>query len=114
MATDLAKTVLGLKPGTKKHRAAHMYLRAKGATNMEVVKELEGPHLNLLREVEAKGHSVERNKTRVDGKLVTNYRIVLKGAPGKGSAASRKARNGGSPKAGSKKAPAKKDTTAKK
>lgn len=116
MAADLAKTILGLKPGTKKHKAAHMYLRTKGATNMEVVKALEGPHLNLLKEVEAKGHGVQRNKTRVDGKLVTNYRIVLKGNPGKGSAATRKAREVEAlPKASktAKKAPARKAPTGK-
>lgn len=89
--TNPATTVLGFKAGTKKHKAACMYLRTQGATNQQVVAALGGPHLNLLTQVAAAGHTVSRNRIRVNGKLVTSYRITLKGAAGKGNKAQRKA-----------------------
>ena len=89
--TNPATTVLGFKAGTKKHKAACMYLRPQGATNQQVIAALGGPHLNLLTQVAAQGHTVGRNKIRVNGKLVTAYRITLKGTAGQGNKAQRKA-----------------------
>lgn len=73
----LATTVLGFKIGTKTHIAATMYLRKNGATNAEIVAKNSGPFLNLLKAVEAKGHTVERTTRTVKGRNVKVYKIKI-------------------------------------
>ena len=63
--------------GTKKNRAAAMYLSGAGATTEEVVQEVGDPKLNLLREVEKMGYRVEKTKVKSQtGRTVTRYKIL--------------------------------------
>ena len=73
-----AAMALGFRAGTKTHAAALLYLRPEGASMREIIAECGGPHRNLLKRVQEKGHTVHR--TTVDGgngKAVTSYRIEL-------------------------------------
>lgn len=82
-----ATEALGLREGTKVHKAAALYLRKGGATTEEVMKETgTGPQLNILARVQAAGHNVTRKAPEGGGK--TAYRIRL--VPGKGKAKTQK------------------------
>ncbi len=77
--SDVAAEVLGFRPGTKTHRAVSMYLRRQGATTPEISNVNGRPYLNCLKQVEAKGHRVEKKLVQsTDGKMITSYRIIPK------------------------------------
>lgn len=64
----------GFKEGSLKSRAALMYASKNGATLQEVKKALGSVQLNLLKELEGKGHKVKREKEDGNGaRQVTRY-----------------------------------------
>ena len=68
------QALFGFPLGTTKNAAAAMYLVDKGATTEEITKEIGGPALNLLREVESQGHTVIRiRENSPKGTKVTRY-----------------------------------------
>jgi hypothetical protein len=72
-----AQELFGFALSTKKNRAAAMYLSPQGATTDEVIQEVGDSKLNLLKEVEKKGYTVDRSKVRsASGRDVTKYKIV--------------------------------------
>lgn len=64
----------GYRKGSLKSQAAAMYASKKGATMAEVYAKLESNQLNLLTDLEGKGHKVKRVKEDGDGpRQVTRY-----------------------------------------
>jgi hypothetical protein len=71
----------GFRKGSIKSNAAAIYAKGKGATLAEVKEAVGSNQFNLLTEVEARGHTVQ--KTSVDGegnRKVTRYKITAKTA----------------------------------
>jgi hypothetical protein len=69
--------VFGFRKGSKKSQAAKLYSVKKGATLAEVKEATGSSQLNLLKELEEKGHTVEKEKVAGPGKKqVTRYKIV--------------------------------------
>lgn len=69
----------GLRKGSLKSQAAAMYASKKGATLAEVHDKLDSPQFNVLTELEAKGHTLERSQVDVGGpRKVTRYRLIAK------------------------------------
>lgn len=67
----------GFRKGSIKSNAAAIYAKGKGATLAEVKEAVGSNQFNLLTEVEARGHTVQ--KTPVDGegnRKVTRYKII--------------------------------------
>ena len=76
---EVPRDAFGLKKGSLKSNAAAMYNRKNGATLVEVKDKLGSVQLNVLTELEAKGHTVEKVKEeRKEGRAVTRY--ILKAA----------------------------------
>jgi len=72
-----AQELFGFPLDTKKNRAAAMYLSPQGATTDEVIQEVGDPKINLLKEVEKMGYTVDRSKVRSSsGRDVTKYKII--------------------------------------
>ena len=72
----------GFRKGSIKSNAAAIYAKGKGATLAEVKEAVGSNQFNLLTEVEARGHTVQ--KTSVDGegnRKVTRYKITAKANP---------------------------------
>ena len=74
-----AQELFGFALGTKKNRAAAMYLSPQGATTDEVIQEVGDLKLNLLPEVQKKGYTVsKKQKVRsASGRYVIKYRIIV-------------------------------------
>lgn len=69
----------GLRKGSSKSEAAAMYARKNGATLDEVKDKIGSIQLNVLKELEAEGHKVEREKIERKGKRpLTRYRLIAK------------------------------------
>ena len=67
----------GFRKKSLKSAAAAMYATKKGATLGEIKEKLNSAQLNLLKELEEKGHKITRTKEPGKGKKpVTRYRIV--------------------------------------
>lgn len=77
----VAEEKLGFKKGTKTHKAVSMYLRKSGATTEQIREACGGAYLNVLKQVEANGHTVKRERQNVKGKNKTVYRITLVASP---------------------------------
>lgn len=64
----------GFRDGSLKSKAAALYAAKKGATLEEVKEALGSVQLNLLKDLEAKGHKVKKVKEDGEGKRkVTRY-----------------------------------------
>lgn len=69
----------GLRLGSMKSKAAKMYSTKKGATLAEVKEALESTQFNVLTEMEAKGHTVDRSQEDGEGnRKVTRYKLIAK------------------------------------
>lgn len=69
----------GLRKGSSKSEAAAMYARKNGATLDEVKEKIGSIQLNVLKELEAEGHKVEREKIERKGKRpLTRYKLIAK------------------------------------
>lgn len=67
----------GFRKKSLKSAAAAMYATKKGATLGEIKEKLNSAQLNLLKELEEKGHKITRTKEPGKGKKpVTRYHIV--------------------------------------
>jgi hypothetical protein len=70
----------GYRPGTKRFKAALMYLDGKGATQQQIAAKLGQPHLNMLRQLRAVHGKAVVQETKVEdkdtGREVIAYRIV--------------------------------------
>jgi hypothetical protein len=67
----------GFRKGSKKSQAAKLYSTKKGATLAEVKEATGSSQLNLLKELEEKGHKVEKEKVAGTGKKqVTRYKVT--------------------------------------
>jgi hypothetical protein len=81
-AKVVEKDPFGFKKGSLKSKAAEMYAAKGGATLFEVKSALNSSQLNVLMELEAKGHLVEKKKEAGKGKRpITRYFLKPKGAP---------------------------------
>jgi hypothetical protein len=68
------KDDFGYREGSMKSQAAALYAHKKGATLEEVKEKLGSVQLNVLKELEGKGHTVKRVKEKGDGtRQVTRY-----------------------------------------
>ena len=68
----------GLRKGTDRSKAAAMYARKNGATLEEIKTTLGSIQLNVLSNLEAAGHKVERStEKRKDKRAVTRYRLIV-------------------------------------
>lgn len=69
----------GLRKGSSKSEAAAMYARKNGATLEEVKEKVGSIQLNVLKELEAEGHTVEREKVERKGQRpLTRYKLIAK------------------------------------
>lgn len=66
----------GFKLDTVRSKAAAMYASKKGATVAEVQEALGSLQLNLLKDVEKRGFTIERTKEKGGTRMITRYRIV--------------------------------------
>ena len=72
----IPKDKFGFREGSLKSRAAAMYAVKKGATLEEVKEALGSVQLNLLKDLEGKGHTVKKTKEPGEGKRqVTRYHL---------------------------------------
>ena len=68
------KDEFGYREGSMKSQAAALYAAKHGATLEEVKEKLGSIQLNVLKELESKGHTVKRTKEKGDGaRVVTRY-----------------------------------------
>jgi outer membrane biosynthesis protein TonB len=69
----------GLRKGSSKSEAAAMYARKNGATLEEVKEQVGSIQLNVLKELEAEGHFVQREKVERKGQRpLTRYKLIAK------------------------------------
>lgn len=67
----------GFRKDSKKSQAAKLYASKKGATLAEVKAATNSSQLNLLKELEEKGYTIEQTKVAGSGKKqVTRYKIL--------------------------------------
>lgn len=75
--TTVERDNFGFRKGSKKSEAAKLYSSKKGATLAEVKEKTGSSQLNLLKELEEKGHKILKEKVKGTGKKqVTRYKIA--------------------------------------
>jgi hypothetical protein len=73
------KDQFGLRKGSSRSKAAAMYARKNGATLEEVSEAVGSIQLNVLKELEANGWVVEKEKQeRKNARPLTRYKLKVK------------------------------------